>query len=135
MQSVTLYLSTAIVFLVIDVIALKTVIKPMFKTHLGDWLLDEPRMGPAAAFYLFYVFGVVVFASAPAMAAGDWTRAAWGGALLGALAYGTYEFTNYATLSRWNWQLVAFDFSWGILLTTVSALAGYFITRAVWGGP
>jgi len=54
-----------------------------------------------------------------------------GGALLGLLAYGTYEFTNYATLRDWSAQQVAVDTIWGGVLTGVSAWAGVMITRAV----
>ena len=29
------------------------------------------------------------------------------------MAYGTYEFTNLATLKGWHWQMVVVDVSWG----------------------
>jgi uncharacterized membrane protein len=50
---------------------------------------------------------------------------------LGALAYGTYEFTNIATLEGWSWKMLATDLIWGTLLTGTSAAAGLAITRAV----
>ena len=63
MQILTLYLSTAVVFLALDIVMLKRVLYPLFSSNLGDWLLEDPRMGPAAVFYLFYVGGVLFFAS------------------------------------------------------------------------
>jgi len=48
------------------------------------------------------------------------------------LAYGTYEFTNLATLRDWHWQMVAVDVTWGAVLTGVSAFAGVIAARA-WG--
>ena len=89
-------------------------------------------MGPAAIFYLFYVGGVLFFASWPAFSSGNPTQALMAGALLGVLAYGTYEFTNFATLRAWSPTMVMIDVTWGAILTGVSAWAGVVITRAVY---
>ena len=43
----------------------------------------------AGLFYLAYVAGIVFFAIAPALAEGSWRKAAFHGAVLGLLAYGT----------------------------------------------
>lgn len=133
MTVVVLYISTAVIFLAADAAMLRTVMKPLFTRHLGDAILDDPRMGPAVGFYLFYVAGVLYFASLPAMRADSPGLALWNGALLGALAYGTYEFTNWATLRSWSPQQVAVDFTWGIVLTGVSAWLGVVVTRALTG--
>ncbi len=69
--------------------------------------------------------------SLPALREGAPSQALVNGAVLGALAYGTYEFTNFATLRDWSWQMVLTDVSWGIVLTAVSAWAGVVIAR-VW---
>ena len=131
MQIVILYLSTAVVFLALDVVMLKKVLRPVFEARVGDWLLDDPRMGPAAVFYLFYIAGLIWFVSLPALAQGAPLNALVGGALLGAMAYGTYEFTNYATLRLWSMRMVAIDVAWGTALTGVSAWAGVMIARAL----
>ena len=130
MQIAGLYLITAAVFLVLDAIMLKTVMKPLFERRLGDWLLDEIRMNPAIVFYLFYVAGVLWFVSLPALRAGMPANALISGALLGAMAYGTYEFTNFATLRAWSVQMVIVDVTWGAILTGFSAWAGVMLTRA-----
>jgi len=70
MTSVTLYFSTAIIFLVLDVVALKRFLRPLFEAHVGDLLLAQPRMGAAAMFYLFYIGGILWFASLPALQEG-----------------------------------------------------------------
>lgn len=131
MQPVVLYLSTAFVFLALDAVMLKSVLRPLFEGHIGDWLLADFRWGPAAVFYLFYIGGVLWFVSMPALRADAPVQALMGGALLGLLAYGTYEFTNYATLRLWSPQMVAIDLTWGAILTGVSAWAGVTITRLV----
>ena len=51
--------------------------------------------------------------------------------VLGLLAYGTYEFTNYATLRDWSVNQVVVDTLWGGVLTGFSAWIGVVATRAV----
>ena len=131
MQLIILYVSTAAVFLILDAIMLSRVMKPLFARHLGDLLAEPIRIAPAAVFYLFYVGGLLYFVSLPALREGVALQALLGGALLGAMAYGTYEFTNYATLRDWHWHMVAVDLTWGAVLTGVSAWAGVMITRAL----
>jgi uncharacterized membrane protein len=130
MQIVALYLITATVFLVLDAVMLKTVMKPLFEQFIGDWILDDIRIRPAVAFYLFYVAGVLWFVSLPALRDGISVNALISGAILGAMAYGTYEFTNYATLRDWSLTMVAVDLTWGAALTGFSAWIGVTLTRA-----
>lgn len=133
MQILTLYAATAAIFLILDAIMLNTVMAPLFRDALGEAILETPRIGPAAAFYLFYVAGLLVLISVPALREGDVFRALWQGALLGAIAYGTYEWTNYATLANWTPRMVATDWAWGTVLTGVSAAGGVWVTRALFG--
>mgnify|MGYP001820033401 FL=1 len=129
MIHVILYLSTAVIFLVIDAVVLTTVMKPLFEKHLGEALLQDIRLVPAMLFYLFYIFALQWLVTAPALETGLSWRLALNAAVFGAVAYGTYEFTNWATLKAWSWEMVAVDFSWGIILTTLSALGGLYVTR------
>jgi len=133
MSTVTLYFATAIIFLALDIVALKRFLRPLFETHVGDLLLAQPRMGAAALFYLFYIGGILWFASIPAMNEGIPAKALVNGAILGALAYGTYEVTNYATLRPWNVQQVIIDGLWGTFLTAISAWGGVLVARAIHG--
>ncbi|WP_010139919.1 DUF2177 family protein [Oceanicola sp. S124] len=131
MQMLTLYLITALIFLGLDVVMLKTVMRPLFETRLGDQLLEDPRLGVAAVFYLFYVGALLWFVSVPALEDDRPLKALLGGALLGAMAYGTYEFTSYAVMRDWSPTMVAVDLTWGTVLTGVSAWAGVAATRAL----
>lgn len=133
MHLVTLYASTLIIFLVIDIIGITTIIKPVFERHVGDMLADPLRLGPAAMFYAFYIVGLLYFVSAPALSAGRPVQALFGGALLGLMCYGTYEFTNLATLRGWTYNQVIVDSLWGAALTGGSAWAGLMITRWIHG--
>ncbi len=131
MTVLILYIVTAGVILIADAIALPTLIKPVFERHVGDILADPIRLAPAAAFYLFYAGAVVWLVSLPALEGGGLRQAAINGAVLGAAAYGTYEFTNLATIRGWSWQMVAIDLTWGTLLTAAAAVAGVAVARAV----
>lgn len=129
MIHVLLYIVTAIVFLALDVVMLKKVMYPLFSANIGPMMLEDLRMGPAAVFYLFYVVGVVWFVSIPALNVGSIAQAFFAGAVLGALAYGTYEFTNFATLKGWTAQMVMVDVIWGAVLTGTSAAVGVAVTK------
>ena len=129
MIHILLYISTAIVFLALDVVMLKKVMYPLFSANIGPMMLEDLRMGPAAVFYLFYVVGVVWFVSIPALNVGSIAQAFFAGAVLGALAYGTYEFTNFATLRGWTAQMVMVDVIWGAVLTGTSAAVGVAVTK------
>lgn len=131
MKLLTLYLVTAVIFFVVDAIGLRLMIKPVFERHVAHLFADPFRVVPAALFYLGYVAGLLWFVSVPAMNQGSVSAALINGALLGLLAYGTYEFTNYATLRDWSPTQVVVDTLWGGVLTGVSAWAGVLATRTV----
>ncbi|MDJ0826244.1 MAG: DUF2177 family protein [Rhodobacter sp.] len=131
MQLAVLYISTAVIFLAIDAVMLRSVLAPLFEQHIKHIMLDDIRLGAAALFYLFYVAGLLYLVSVPALAADAPVKALIGGAILGAIAYGTYEFTSYAILKDWSLQMVIADTAWGTVLTGFSAWAGVMITRAL----
>ncbi len=125
MNHIAAYFSALFVFLALDVVWLKSVIKPLFDRNIGAMMLENPRMSLAGAFYAFYVVGILYFCAWPASNAESWRIAALNGAILGLIAYGTYEVTNMATLKNWSYGMLAFDLIGGITLTTLSAVAGY----------
>lgn len=130
MKILILYRATATVFLAADLIGLRYLIRPVFERHVAHLLADPFRLLPAALFYMGYVAGILWFVSVPAMRSGDATAALINGALLGLMAYGTYEFTNYATLRDWSLAQVVVDTAWGGALTGVSAWIGVTIARS-----
>ena len=119
-----LYALTAVLFLVIDAIMLTFVMKPLFSRNIGDAMRDSPMMAPAGLFYLAYIAGLVFLISSPALRDAAPGRAALHGAIIGAMAYGTYEFTSMSIMKNWSWSMVATDTIWGAGLTGFSAWAG-----------
>jgi uncharacterized membrane protein len=133
MTNATLYAVTAVVFLVVDAVMLTLFMSPLFERHIGHLMLEDIRLGAAAAFYLAYVAGLVWLVSLPALRTGRPLDALVRGAVVGAMAYGTYEFTSYAILRDWHPAMVAADVIWGTALTGFSAWAGVVATRALRG--
>ena len=129
MQTVILYAVTTVIFLGLDAVMLKLHMQPLFKRFLGDQILTEIRIVPAALFYLAYIAGLVFLVSYPALKTGS--AIIIPAAIIGAMAYGTYEFTSYAIMKSWSPILVANDFVWGTVLTAFSAWAGVAITRGI----
>jgi len=124
-----LYAATTIIFLALDAVMLTLFMKPLFTRHLGDAMRESPALLAAGVFYLFYTAGLIYLVSWPALK--SQTSPILPAAILGALAYGTYEFTSYAIMKGWSWQMVAADVTWGTVLTAFSAWAGVTIVRAI----
>lgn len=123
------YIASAAIFFLLDYVWLTRVAGSFYRSRIGSLMLDQPRLSVAAIFYVFYVVGIVVFAILPALRAESLQTAMILGALLGCLAYGTYDITNYATLRDWPVSIVLVDIAWGASLTAVSAGAGYLAVR------
>lgn len=131
MTYVVAYIATAVVFLGLDALWIGKIALPMYRQELGSLLLDKPNLPVAAAFYLLYVVGIVVLAIMPALTEGGWLKALVLGAVLGLVAYGTYDMTNLSTLRGYTVKIALTDLAWGTALTAVSAAIGYWVVKAL----
>ncbi len=127
------YIGSGVAFAAVDFVWLTTMTDRLYKPVIGPIMAPKVDMTAAVAFYLIMIGGIVFLAIAPALKEGAWTRAALNGAVLGFVAYATYDLTNQATLAAWDVKLTILDLIWGTLLTTVAASAGYFAATAVAG--
>jgi uncharacterized membrane protein len=123
----SLYLACAVVFFVIDFIWLSLAGPTLYKREIGNLLLEQPNLLVAAGFYLFYVVGIVLLVAGPAN--GDVMKALLMGAVLGFVAYGTYDLTNLSTMRGFTPTIAIIDMAWGTFLTAASAAAGVFIVN------
>lgn len=128
LQLVYLYLILAPMFAVIDILWIGGVAKNFYMQHIGN-LLGDVRATPAVVFYALYTIGIIVFAISPGIEYGSVVRAVVLGALLGLVAYGTYDLTNLATLKSWPVIVVIVDMVWGMVVTAAMAALGYGIAR------
>jgi len=125
------YLATGLAFALVDAVWLTQVGPKLYRPALDPVLADQFRLGPAIAFYLIYILGVLLLVVLPADREGSWLKATTNGAILGAMAYATFDLTNQATLKVWTTQISVLDIAWGAVLTAAAATAGFFAVRAV----
>lgn len=130
MQIVILTFVTGLIFLAADAVMLSKFMKPLFQQRLGDGLLDGLRLPAAVGFYLVYLFGMVWFAGLPGLRDGA-AVGALNGAILGVVAYGTYELTSWAVMRDWHPSMVVADMIWGATVTAVAVTGGVLIARAL----
>jgi uncharacterized membrane protein len=132
-RCVIAYVSVLIVLGTLDFVWLSLAGPNLYRPLLGYLpLLDRPVWWAAASFYLVYAAGVVALAVAPAMGSNSWVGASRRGAILGLVAYATYDLTNQATLSGWPVAITLADIAWGVALTAIAAAGGYAADRR-WG--
>ena len=120
-QVASALLATAATFLALDLAWLGVVARGLYERALGDLLRPDAFLPAAALFYAFYVAVTVGWAVLGARSKGDAARR---GAGLGFVAYATYDLTNWAVIRDWPAILVPIDLAWGVVLTTLAALAG-----------
>jgi uncharacterized membrane protein len=116
------------------IVALMTSIDLAWLTYRGDYFKKlfsdiqgsplQARIAPAVLVYgvvmpLLVYFGAVE----PATSVGN---AALRGAVTGLLAYGLYDLTNYATLTRYTLEMTVTDIAWGTTLFAIVAAATHF---------
>jgi uncharacterized membrane protein len=119
-------LAAAVVMFPLDFLWLRTA-RPFYESQMGSILLAQPRILAAILFYAVYAGGVAFFAIIPNLGTGTlWSAAAYGAAL-GFIAYGTYDATNYATLKDFPLAIMVVDWTWGTILTAVTAALGWKI--------
>lgn len=123
------YLEAFIAFAILDGIWLALIASDFYAQHLG-YIMRQQVIWPAAiVFYFLYIAGVVYLVSVPAALRNNWKKAGINGAVLGLVAYGTYDLTNYATLQGWPFIVLAVDLVWGAVVSSVVALGGFMGAR------
>lgn len=126
------YGGTLLTMLILDAMWIGLYMAPAYKSALGGLMFDQPRLASAAAFYLLFAAGVVFLAVAPGLRALSWQTATLHGAVLGLVAYATYDLTNYSILKVWPLGLTLADITWGSALSAASAAGGWFAASR-WG--
>ena len=120
--------STLVAFAVLDGVWLTVMSSRLYKPALGPLLADKANLGAAVPFYLIYLGGLVYFAVWPALHSGRWQTALLNGAVLGLVAYATYDLTNQATLRIWSTKVTILDMAWGAFASALAATISYAIT-------
>lgn len=125
------YLLTTVVFFCIDLLWLGIVAKGLYHRLLGDFLADQVNWTAAIIFYLLFIVGIFVFAILPAIEKDSVRQAILLGGLFGFFTYATYDLTNLATLQNWPLKIVFIDITWGVVLTALVSVSGFYIVKWV----
>lgn len=128
---VLIYCSVIGTILVIDAIWLGVVAKTFYADQLGGLMRKDIKALPALVFYLLFAVGLVILAVRPSEASTSTGIAAFHGGLVGFIAYGTYNMTNYATLNNWPIKMTAIDWPWGTALSALAATVGSYVKAAL----
>ena len=123
------YLATLLSVGILDALWLGVIALRWYQQAIGHLMAPKPHALAAAAFYLLYPVGVVIFAVLPS--GGDWQRALMLGALFGLFAYGTYDVTNLAVMRDWPLHITLLDIAWGTFASAAGAVAGALALRAL----
>ena len=126
------YLSSIVPMLAIDVVWLFIMSKRFYAKRIGSLMAPSPRLIPAIVFYLVYNLGIALLVAVPAVDHGTALfKVFLLGAVLGLVAYGTYDLTNQTTLKEWPTLVTLVDLAWGALLTGTVSVISVSFTRFV----
>ncbi len=123
------YVASAVAFFVADFVWLSFATPRFYRPQLGNLLAESPNLPVAALFYLVYVVGIVLLVVYPSAAARSLPMAIGLAALLGLVAYGTYDITNLSTIRGWPLAISLIDMTWGVCATVIGTLAGFTALR------
>jgi len=115
--------------LVFDAFWLGLVAKRFYADQLGSLMSKPIKPLPALAFYLLYAVGLVILAVRPDDAATSLGTSAYLGAVVGFIAFGTYNMTNYSTLKDWPIKMTAVDWPIGTGLSALAAAVGAYVKQ------
>jgi uncharacterized membrane protein len=127
------WLSVLGVITVLDGLWLGLIARSFYQNQLGPLMRDTVFWPAAIVFYLLYPLGLVLLALGPADRGGGWPMALGLGAIVGLVAYGTYDLTNLATLKGFTPTLAVVDLIWGTVLSATAAALGWLISARILG--
>ena len=117
------YVAVFLTMFIIDMLWLGVIAKSMYANAMGTLLSPNPNLWAAAAFYLMFPLGLLIFAVLPQADSPVW-KAALMGAMFGFFAYATYDLTNLAVVKDWPVGLTFIDMAWGTMVSGIAAAAG-----------
>jgi uncharacterized membrane protein len=132
MKLIFSYLLTLGVFFVVDLLWLGVIAKGIYDKHIGFLMADKVNWLSAIIFYCCFVAAIFLFVIFPAIEKDSVLRALGLGAAFGFITYATYELTNHAILKGWPASIIFIDLAWGVVLTSIVSIAGFYITKWIY---
>jgi uncharacterized membrane protein len=124
-----LYLASLVVFFAVDMIWLGFVARTFYKKYLGYLMAPTVNWLPAILFYLLFIVGILVFVVLPGVKENSLQNTVLRAALFGLITYATYDLTNLATINQWPLNVTLVDLIWGMAVTTIVSISGFFIAK------
>ena len=123
------WIAAAVSFGVLDALWLRWAGPNLYRPALGELLAPSFRLVPALVFYVIYISAMVWFAVRVGYFLGV-PHAVLNGALLGFVAYATYDLTNQATMKVWPIHVTLIDIAWGASATALaSGIAAWTVQK------
>ncbi|MCW1930168.1 MAG: DUF2177 family protein [Candidatus Kerfeldbacteria bacterium] len=133
MNIIAQYIIVLLSYLALDAVWLGIASRGVYRAQIGHLMSESVNWGAAAIFYALFAAGVVYFVVQPAVAESTMRAALFAaftrGALLGFLAYGAYDFTNFATLKNWPLSITLIDLAWGTFVIAAASVIATFFAR------
>lgn len=125
------FFATLVPFLIIDGTYLFTVGGSFYQKQISHLMAPSVGFVAAGIFYVIYVLGILALVVLPALKSGQGIGMTFlMGAILGFVAYATYDLTNQASLRDWPVIVTIVDLIWGTLLTGSVAALAVWISRS-----
>ena len=122
------YLTSLIVFTVIDGLWLTMIAPQFYRTHIGDLMSPQADLKAAALFYVLFLLGLNVFVIAPKLTSSLKTVAGYG-ALFGLVTYATFDLTSVAVFKNFPYLVAGVDMVWGATLCAVISVITVAVNR------
>ena len=120
------YLTSLMVFTLIDGLWLGLVAPKFYRTHIGHLMKPEADLAAAGLFYLLFLVGLNIFVIHPYRAESLITISLYG-ALFGLITYATFDLTSVAVFTDFPYIVAAVDMLWGsILCASISVITVWF---------
>ena len=124
LKYVGVYLAVFLTLFLVDLLWLRVIAESWYQEGMGELLSESPNLLAAAAFYLLFPVGLMIFAVLPGAAQTSLLKVVGMGALFGFFAYATYDLTNLAVIKHWPLGLSILDMAWGSVVSGVACAAG-----------
>lgn len=129
MKQILLYIITLLSVVLLDLTWFK-LSSSFYVKEIGFLFGEKINFIPAIIFYLIYAIGIVYFVINPSIAnGGSYINVLAIGAFFGLIAYGTYDFTNHATIKNWPIIVTIVDIIWGMFVTSASSLIAFYLSK------
>ena len=126
MRYVRIFLATLLSLLIADGLWLGSMLDRLYRPIMGPLMATQINWIGAIGFYVIYTTGLFVLIILPQSDTPKAPGLAYGAraALLGLVAFGTYDLTALAVIKDWSLPHSLIDMIWGIITTTLAAYVG-----------